>query len=132
MVTAKTSTSASENHSAQRIVISPLHFPSQRAAIPATGAEPSIPLGQLTTTSPSWGYRLGAGTSFQRWIEKKFDQLTGDWVGSVTNGRRSSRPVSASILAGRLRGASWTCNETLCSVAFCITSMSSPTPALLR
>jgi hypothetical protein len=29
-------------------------LPRQRAAIPAMGSGPSIPLGQLTTTSPSW------------------------------------------------------------------------------
>jgi len=43
MVMAKTSTSASENHSAQRIVTSPLHFPGQRAAFPLMGARPRAP-----------------------------------------------------------------------------------------
>jgi hypothetical protein len=145
MVIAKTSTSASENHSAQRIVTSPLHFPSQPVARPGHGREtqgrrpadqyPSL-VGDIARAQV---YRFNAGmmSTTVRCLSDltrltKHDQLRVDWVASVTIGTMSSRPLSARILAERLRGASWSCNEVLCFAAFWIASMSSAMPALLR
>jgi hypothetical protein len=67
MVIAKTSANANENHSAQRIVTSPLHSESA-CRDSRSRARDKHSAGQLTSTLPRWGYRLDAGMPFQRGI----------------------------------------------------------------
>lgn len=121
MLTAKTMTSNSENHNAQRIVIIPFHFrvsspcktyscAKRRAGIPdgrpPANRYPAPPWLEHRWATASGFKQAGMGTQVLLGDQRT---RTVDGGASVTTGTVWPSPVSASTRAARLCGISWSC-----------------------